>query len=153
MIYNNLMNINELVYDLAKIMHISLAQMARAINQSPQNFNNKLKRGTLSLNELSEIAEALNIDFCLSYDTPYKKISFRNNSIINSDILEFCIFCIEKLKENINISGEEVYELLANQTNILYPYIVKNYEILHTQGEQYIINDLKEVLNERINNL
>jgi len=143
------MNINDLVYDLSKSMNISLAKIAKAINQSPQNFNNKLKRGTLSLNELEQIADALNIDFSISYTLPNKKLSFRNNNIVDNNILEFCVFCIEKLKDDLKLDGQEAYDLLSEQTNLLYPYIVKNYEVLHTQGEQYIINDLKEVLSSR----
>lgn len=38
---------------------ISQAALARAIGQSPSNFNNKLKRATLTQEELEQIAEAL----------------------------------------------------------------------------------------------
>lgn len=37
--------------------------MARRIGQSPQNFNKKLKRGTVSFEEMMEIAKALNVKF------------------------------------------------------------------------------------------
>lgn len=145
------MNINEIVYDLAKQMNISLASIARAIHQSPQNFSNKLSRGTLSLKELGEIAEAFNLDFSISYGIEgNNKLLFRRNSIVNVDILEFVVFCIEKLKDDMKISGVDAYKTLTEKTNILYPYIVKNYEVLHTQGEQYIVNDLKEVMERKM---
>ena len=143
------MNINSIVYDISKSMNISLASIARSINQSPQNFSNKIRRGTLSLNELEQIANNLNIDFSINYELPHRKISLRNNSIANKEILEFAIFCIEKLRKEIGISGKDAYNLLSEQTTILYQYIVKNYEVLHTQGEEYIINDLKEVLDTK----
>lgn len=38
---------------------ISLAELARKIGQTPQNFNAKLKRGTVSYDEMQQIAAAL----------------------------------------------------------------------------------------------
>lgn len=38
---------------------ISLSELARRINQTPQNFNAKLKRNTISQKELAQIAEVL----------------------------------------------------------------------------------------------
>ena len=39
---------------------ISLSELARRINQTPQNFNAKLKRNTITQEELLQIAQALN---------------------------------------------------------------------------------------------
>ena len=146
------MQINDLIYRLAKETNMSLADIARSINESPQNFSNKLKRGTLSLDEFQEIADALNIDFNVSFKLKNNNIISINDSGIDSDdVLEFCIFCIEKLKEDLKISGAKAYSLLAEQTDILYSYIAKNFDVLHSQGEKYIVNDLKEILSDRIN--
>lgn len=41
-----------LIKELCKKRKISLAELARMIGQSPQNFNKKLKRDTLSTEEL-----------------------------------------------------------------------------------------------------
>ena len=38
---------------------ISLSELARRINQTPQNFNAKLKRNTITQEELVKIAEAV----------------------------------------------------------------------------------------------
>ena len=38
---------------------ISLSELARRINQTPQNFNAKLKRNTVTQEELNLIAKAL----------------------------------------------------------------------------------------------
>ena len=38
---------------------ISLSELARKINQTPQNFNAKLKRNTVTQNELNQIAKVL----------------------------------------------------------------------------------------------
>ena len=42
---------------------VSLSELARRIHQTPQNFNAKLKRNTITQNELNEIAEALNVTY------------------------------------------------------------------------------------------
>ena len=39
---------------------ISLSELARRINQTPQNFNAKLKRNTITQDELIQIAQVLN---------------------------------------------------------------------------------------------
>jgi len=41
----------------------SLSQLARQINQSPQNFISKLKRDTLTYDELTQIAQILNASY------------------------------------------------------------------------------------------
>ena len=38
---------------------VSLAELARRINQTPQNFNAKLKRNTITQDEMNQIAEVL----------------------------------------------------------------------------------------------
>ncbi len=52
-----------LIKELCKKRKISLAELARMIGQSPQNFNKKLKRDTLSTEELINIGVALNAEF------------------------------------------------------------------------------------------
>ena len=42
---------------------ISQSELARRINQSPQNFNAKLKRNTVTQDELNKIADALGVTY------------------------------------------------------------------------------------------
>lgn len=42
---------------------ISISELSRRINQSPQNFNSKLKRNTITQDELLQIAVALNATY------------------------------------------------------------------------------------------
>ena len=42
---------------------ISLSELARRINQTPQNFNAKLKRNTITPDELNQIAKALDVTY------------------------------------------------------------------------------------------
>lgn len=41
----------------------SLSELARKINQTPQNFNAKLKRNTITQDELNQIAKALDVTY------------------------------------------------------------------------------------------
>lgn len=67
----------------------------------------------------------------------------------NSKELEFAIFCIENIAVRLNISAEKVYSALAEKNNILSDYIVPEYEILHTQSKDYIVDDIIELMNEK----
>ena len=42
---------------------ISLSELARRINQTPQNFNAKLKRNTITQDELIQIAQVLDATY------------------------------------------------------------------------------------------
>ena len=42
---------------------VSLSELARRINQSPQNFNAKLKRNTITQDELNQIATSLGVTY------------------------------------------------------------------------------------------
>ena len=50
------MRIDEQVKMLCLKSNISMAEMARRLNKSPQAFNQKLKRGNFTVEELSDIA-------------------------------------------------------------------------------------------------
>jgi len=64
------MRTSDLVRELCKQQHISLAELGRRIGQSPQNLNKKLKRDTLSVEELKQIAEAVGVEFDLGFVLP-----------------------------------------------------------------------------------
>ena len=42
---------------------VSLSELARRIDQTPQNFNAKLKRNTITQDELNQIAKALDVTY------------------------------------------------------------------------------------------
>lgn len=42
---------------------VSLSELARKIGQTPQNFNKKLKRETITKEEMQKIANALNVTY------------------------------------------------------------------------------------------
>lgn len=64
------MKTSDLVRELCKKQNISLAELSRRIGQTPQNLNKKLKRDTLSVDELKQIADAVGVDFDLGFVLP-----------------------------------------------------------------------------------
>ena len=63
--------------------------------------------------------------------------------------LEFAVFCIENVAMRLNSFPEAIYRKLAIDSNILNEYIVPEYEVLHMQGKEYIINDIVELMQEK----
>lgn len=70
-------------------------------------------------------------------------------NIEKSRELEFAIFCIENIAAKLGVSAEKVYDALTEKSVILNDYIIPEYEILHTQGKEYIVDDIIEVMKER----
>lgn len=63
--------------------------------------------------------------------------------------LEFVIFCIENIALRLHVDAQKVYVALSEQTNILKDYIIPEYEVLHTQSKDYIVDDIIDVMHER----
>ena len=57
------MTTSDMIRQLCEKMNISLAELCRRIGQTPQNFNKKLMRNTVSVEEMKAIADALGIIF------------------------------------------------------------------------------------------
>ena len=57
------MNTSSMIKELCRKENVSQAELARRIGQSPQNFNKKLNRGTVSFEEIIKIAHVLDVRF------------------------------------------------------------------------------------------
>ena len=55
------MTTSDMIVEVCKNMNISIAELARRINQSPQNINKKLKRGTVSSKEMIAIFQLFSL--------------------------------------------------------------------------------------------
>ena len=62
--------------------------------------------------------------------------------------IEFATYCIGNLSRRLNLSAVEVYRRLK-QSGILYGYIVPSYDVLHTFGKEYLMEDLIEYMKEK----
>ncbi|MDE6971385.1 MAG: DUF3791 domain-containing protein [Eubacterium sp.] len=72
-----------------------------------------------------------------------------DGQIKNSGELEFAIFCIENVAVRLRVGAERVYQAFTEKSDILNGYIVPEYEVLHTQGREYIVNDLLDLMKEK----
>lgn len=57
------MTTSDMIRELCEKQNISISELARRIGQSPQNFNKKLLRGTVSVEEMMHIADVLGVTF------------------------------------------------------------------------------------------
>ena len=62
--------------------------------------------------------------------------------------MEFVVFCIENVAERLNMDGSKVYDALTEKSHIITSYIIPNYDVLHTQGKEYIVDDVIDVMKE-----
>lgn len=62
--------------------------------------------------------------------------------------LTFVIFILHALGQHWNMTTPEVYEIL-NTTGILDDYIIKCYDVLHTLGKEYLVEDITELVREK----
>lgn len=72
-----------------------------------------------------------------------------DEKIKNAKELEFAVFCIENIAAKFGVNGEQVYRALTEKSDILNSYIVPEYEVLHTQSREYIVDDILDVMKER----
>ena len=72
-----------------------------------------------------------------------------DENIKNSNELEFAVFCIENVAAKLGVDAERIYQAFTEKSDILNDYIVPEYEALHTQSREYIVDDLLDVIKER----
>ena len=63
-------------------------------------------------------------------------------------ILNFTIFCIGNVAATLGISSKEVYHRMQN-AGIIDDYIVPCYDVLHTFGKEYLMEDLTDYMREK----
>lgn len=63
--------------------------------------------------------------------------------------LEFAVFCIENVAEKLGVDAEKIYQIFTEKSDILNGYIIPEYEVLHTQSREYIVEDIIEVMQEK----
>lgn len=69
--------------------------------------------------------------------------------IENAEELEFAVFCIENIAIKLGKNAEEIYRSLTEKSDILNSYIIPEYEMLHTQSKEYIVDDIVSLMEER----
>ena len=62
--------------------------------------------------------------------------------------LRFSIFVIYSLADKWKKTPADVYKIL-NSTGLLDNYVISCYDVLHTQGKEYLVEDLTEYVKEK----
>lgn len=62
--------------------------------------------------------------------------------------LSFCIF-LYSLAEEWKATPVEVYQVL-NTTRVFDEYVISCYDVLHTLGKEYLVEDITELVNEKM---
>lgn len=62
--------------------------------------------------------------------------------------LEFSTFCIGNIAMRTGLTQSQVYNKLC-RSGILYEYVIKHYDTLHTYSRPYIVDDLVSLMRER----
>lgn len=70
----------------------------------------------------------------------------------NKKELEFSVFIINKLSDYLKKPVCDIYKILKD-SNILEDYIIGCYDVLHTLGSEYLMEDITYVIKERGINL
>ncbi|WP_337532031.1 DUF3791 domain-containing protein [Holdemanella sp.] len=68
--------------------------------------------------------------------------------MIEKKELTFVVFVLHDLGQHWNMTTPEVYDIL-NSTGILDDYIIKFYDVLHTLGKEYLVEDITEFVREK----
>ncbi len=68
--------------------------------------------------------------------------------MIEKKELTFVVFVLHALGQHWNMTTPEVYDIL-NTTGILDDYIIKCYDVLHTLGKEYLVEDITEFVREK----
>lgn len=63
------------------------------------------------------------------------------------DIAYFLSFCIEQYGKKHQLSGGEVVSLF-DRYEVL-PYLEENFEVLHTQGYQWLMEEINEIISAK----
>ena len=67
---------------------------------------------------------------------------------MDKDILEFVTYAIGSVAERVHKSPAEIYKLFM-KLNIIAGYLIPAYDVLHTFGRQYLVDDLLDFMQEK----
>jgi hypothetical protein len=71
-----------------------------------------------------------------------------NDAMCREQELTFSIFMLYSLADKWKKSPVQVYQIL-NTTGILDDYVIGCYDVLHTQGKEYLVEDITEYVREK----
>ncbi|MGM9699568.1 MAG: DUF3791 domain-containing protein [Prevotella sp.] len=67
---------------------------------------------------------------------------------MDKNILEFITFAIGSVAERLQKSPSEIYKIFR-QSNVIAGYLIPAYDVLHTFGRQYLVDDVLDFMKEK----
>ena len=67
---------------------------------------------------------------------------------MNMNVVDFVTFCVGNLSQRLGLSQRDVYNRLK-ASGILSGYIIPSYDVLHTFGKDYLMDDLITYMKEK----
>lgn len=67
---------------------------------------------------------------------------------MDKKILEFVTFAIGSVAERLHKSPAEIYEAFK-QANVITGYLIPAYDVLHTFGRHYLVDDVLDFMQEK----
>lgn len=71
----------------------------------------------------------------------------RRQAKVSKEVFEFYAYCLENYAIRKQISGMRAW-LLFKESGAD-DYIIRNYDLLHTQGMEYVLDDIQRFINRR----
>ena len=66
---------------------------------------------------------------------------------MDKKINDFVIFCLECYKAEFNLNGKKIYEIFEKHG--VFDYLRDGYDMLHTQGKEWLMNDITQYFKNR----
>lgn len=67
---------------------------------------------------------------------------------MNNEKLFFVFFCVANIAVKLGKRANEAYDAL-DKSRLIDSYIIPSYDVLHTQGKEYIVNDILDVAKQK----
>jgi hypothetical protein len=64
-----------------------------------------------------------------------------------SEINQFIIFCLESYKSALNLNGAQALKDFEDYD--VFSYLTTGFEVLHTQGREWIVADIQDYIANR----
>ena len=71
----------------------------------------------------------------------------RKNRVVPKEVFEFYTYCLENYAIRKHISGMHTWVLFKESGAD--DYVIDNYDLLHTQGLDYVLDDIQRFINRR----
>ncbi|MBR6962979.1 MAG: DUF3791 domain-containing protein [Prevotella sp.] len=66
---------------------------------------------------------------------------------VSKEVFEFYTYCLENYAISIHISGLRAWTVFKESGAD--EYVIENYDLLHTQGLEYLLDDIQRFINRR----